>query len=65
VHSHFKHKVAIDKLLKRIKPGIVLNIYNPTTWEGKAGGLWVQGHLQLHSENLSQKGGGQGRGREM
>jgi hypothetical protein len=29
--------------------------YNPSTWEAKAGGSWVQGYPGLHNETLSKQ----------
>jgi hypothetical protein len=54
-----------DSRLCYIKPGMVVNAFNPSTWEAKAGGFlssrpawsteWVPGQLGLHRETLSQK----------
>jgi hypothetical protein len=38
-----------------IVPGMVTHIYNPSTWEAKAGGLQVWGQPGLYNETLSQK----------
>lgn len=29
--------------------------YNSSTWEAEAAGLWIQGQLHLHSNNLLKK----------
>jgi hypothetical protein len=34
--------------------GVVVQACNPSTWEAKAEGSWVQGQPELHSETLSQ-----------
>jgi hypothetical protein len=38
-----------------VKPGVVVHTYDPSTSEGKLGGLCFQGQLGLHSKTLSQK----------
>jgi hypothetical protein len=35
---------------------MVVYTCNPSTWEAKAGGSWVQVQTGLHRETLSQKG---------
>jgi hypothetical protein len=37
-----------------LKQGMVVHIYNLSTWEAGAGGSSVQGQLGLHSKSLSQ-----------
>jgi hypothetical protein len=37
-------------------PSMVVQVYNPSTWQTEAGGLWVQDQSGLlHNETLSQK----------
>jgi hypothetical protein len=38
-----------------IKPGMVANTFNSSTWETELGGLPVQDQLGLRRETLSQK----------
>jgi hypothetical protein len=42
--------VANVRKRKRSKPGVVVRIYNPSTWEVAAGGLRIPGQPGLHSE---------------
>jgi hypothetical protein len=49
----------------KVKPGVVVHTFNPSTWEAEAGGFlssrpawstkWVPGQPGLHRETLSQK----------
>jgi hypothetical protein len=36
-------------------PGVVVHVYNPSTWEANTGGLGVQSQPGLYSKTLSQK----------
>jgi hypothetical protein len=42
-------------IIKNQRPGMVVYIYNSSTWEAEAGGASVYGQPWLHSKTQSQK----------
>jgi hypothetical protein len=45
-------KFSIATLPQILESDVVVHTCNPSTWEAKTEGLWVQGQPMLHSETL-------------